>query len=425
MKHVFTSAGLLALGAVALHGYDPEMTRQVGGRPWTVAATVRGFYDDNVNTSPKRFEQDSFGLEVSPSVHVNLPFEQTFVSLGYIYSLKWYQDRDPNDIDQSHEFNARLRHQFSPRHDLGVTESFILTSEPTVADRGNFISAPMRTRTRSDILHNRAAIEDNIGLNQQIALGFGYVNNWYDYEQENTFFEPFGSRSALLDRIEHLFRADFRYQFTPTLVGLLGYQFGINDYTGDDVIAFHPVTGRPIMSDIRDSYSHYLYAGAEYDITAKLRASVRGGGQYTDYHESGETAANPYADASLAYVYLPGSSVDIGVRHSRNATDIAAPDGKGRPTLDAESTVVYAQVIHRITSQLTGSLLGQYQTSTFNDGANDDRSEDLYLVGVNFSYRFNRHFTADAGYNYDMLSSDISGRNYDRNRYYVGVRATY
>src|SRR5215216_2557926 len=135
MKQVFTSVGIMALGAASLYAYDPEMTRQLSGRPWTVAATVRGFYDDNVTTSPnhtfipavkdndgnviipgKRVEtrQDSFGFEVSPSAHLNLPMEQTFISLGYIYSLRWYQDRDPNDIDQSHEFNAKLRHQFSP-----------------------------------------------------------------------------------------------------------------------------------------------------------------------------------------------------------------------------------------------------------------------------------------------------------------------
>ncbi|HTD68728.1 MAG TPA: hypothetical protein VK846_19580, partial [Candidatus Limnocylindria bacterium] len=81
MKHVLTSTGLLALGAVSLHALDPEMTRQQTGRPFSLSATVRGFYDDNINTSP-RDEQESFGLELSPSAHLNLPLEQTFISLG-------------------------------------------------------------------------------------------------------------------------------------------------------------------------------------------------------------------------------------------------------------------------------------------------------------------------------------------------------
>jgi len=98
---------------------------------------------------------------------------------------------------------------------------------------------------------------------------------------------------------------------------------------------------------------------------------------------------------------------------------------KGQPTLDAETTALYAIVSHRITPAFTGSLIGQYQNSTFNGGRNDDDSEDLWLVGVNFEYRFSQHWSADAGYNYDKLSSDISNRGYGRNRVYLGVRATY
>src|SRR3954464_9262778 len=103
MKQVLTSAGLLAVGAVSLHALDPEMTRQQSGRPFSVAATVRGFYDDNINTSPDKIviagsptvhpREFSYGLEVSPSAHLNLPLEQTFISLGYVYSLKWYENR--------------------------------------------------------------------------------------------------------------------------------------------------------------------------------------------------------------------------------------------------------------------------------------------------------------------------------------------
>jgi hypothetical protein len=442
MKHVFTSAGLLALGAVSLHAYDPEMTRQNTGHPWSISAVVRGFYDDNVTTAPDKTyvltptgvgvikPQDSVGIELSPSIHLNLPIEQTFVSLGYTYSLKWYEDRDPHDTDQSHEFNGRLRHQFSPRHDVSVQNALVITSEPTVADRSGIVTAP--TRTDGDILHNRGSIEDNFAFSQKFAVSLGYMNNWYDYEQEGP-----GSRSALLDRIEHLIRADLRYQVNPTLVGLIGYSFGIGDYTGDDVIAVNPITGATVKSDERDVYSHYLYIGGDYDITAKLRASLRVGGQFTDYHNAGEDSVNPYLDASATYMYAPGSSATLGVLHTRSATDVSAVDANGTPTFDAESTAVYGKVTHRILRDLTGSLIAQYQTSEFNDGFNDGENEDLFLIGINFDYRFNQHFSAEFGYNYDMLESDIKyspgsgpntgreARSYDRNRVYIGLRATY
>ena len=51
--------------------------------------------------------------------------------------------------------------------------------------------------------------------------------------------------------------------------------------------------------------------------------------------------------------------------------------------------------------------MGQFQNSTFNGGTFDDETEQFYLVGLNLEYRFNRHFSAHVGYNYDRLESDI------------------
>ncbi len=48
MKQALTSAGILALGAASLYALDPEMTRQQSGSPFSIAGTVRGFYDDNI-----------------------------------------------------------------------------------------------------------------------------------------------------------------------------------------------------------------------------------------------------------------------------------------------------------------------------------------------------------------------------------------
>jgi hypothetical protein len=114
-----------------------------------------------------------------------------------------------------------------------------------------------------------------------------------------------------------------------------------------------------------------------------LQASVRLGAQFTEYPDLNESSSNPYADISLSYRILTGTSVKAGVRHTRNATDVAAVDGEGRPTLDAETTAVYAEFSHQITRQLLLSLNGQFQRSEFNFGFNDGESEYLWLGGVN------------------------------------------
>ena len=114
--------------------------------------------------------------------------------------------------------------------------------------------------------------------------------------------------------MEHLFRADLRRQFNPSLVGLIGYQFGIISYTGDDPIS--PLS--PDEGDVRDAYSHYFYVGADHDFNDRLRGSIRVGGQYTDYQEVSETEVNPYLDASLTYLYRQDSSLQAGKLKSAN-----------------------------------------------------------------------------------------------------------
>ncbi|HUS09594.1 MAG TPA: outer membrane beta-barrel protein [Pyrinomonadaceae bacterium] len=466
MNKVVTSAGLLALGAAALHAYDPEMTRAKSGRPFTVSAVVRGFYDDNPTTSPDKFvagsrqvgttpsgapilgpvfgkPEGSFGVEVNPSIHVNLPLEQTFIRAGYVYSYRWYENRE-SSADQSHEFNALLRHTFSPRHDIAISDSFSFSDEPTVTDRFGIITSP--TRTEATAYRNRGGIDYNLSLTEILALGLGYGNTWYDYAQTGG-----GSRSALLDRMEHILRADLRYQVSPTLVGLIGYQFGMNDYTGSDFIyanrgavATNLVAGgmspkaaaqaANAQSDTRNSYSHYLYLGADHDFNGSLRGSIRLGGQFVDYYNTGESDVSPYADASLSYVYLPGSSAQFGVRHTRNATDIVAPDAKGRPTLDQETTAVYFEINHQITRNLKANASAQAQFSSFSSGAADSRDENLYLFGINLTYEVSRHWSVETGLSHDILESDqnmriggrtIETRSYNRSRVYVGVRGTY
>ena len=111
---------------------------------------------------------------------------------------------------------------------------------------------------------------------------------------------------------------------------------------------------------------------------------------------------------------------------SQNATDVVAPDPTtGKVTQDQESTDVYGSINHQITPKLLGTLIGSWQYSTFQEGAYANSADSYYSLGLNFSYTFTPHFSADAGYNFDDIQSDIFQRGYTRNRVYMGVTAAY
>ena len=78
-----------------------------------------------------------------------------------------------------------------------------------------------------------------------------------------------------------------------------------------------------------------------------------------------------------------------------------------------------------MTPKLLGSLIGQYQYSTFHDGQFNSQSAKFYNAGLNLTYTFNRHLSSELGYNFDWYTTPAPGQGYTRNRIYLGVTATY
>ena len=418
MKKLIASAGLVAISATGLNAQNTAgLTRMETTKPWSVSAALRGFYDDNYFAQTKGFEDESFGFEVRPRVAVNLlPSEQTYIGGAYTYALKWYEAREDDSIDQSHEVDLKLDHRFSERLRIGFTDNFVYAQEPEVIEGGG--SRPITTfRTDSDVMRNRASVDLRAQMTETLGLGTGYENSWYDYQDEDG---AVGTRSTLLDRFEHLFHLDGRWQARPELVGIVGYQFGMFDYTGDGRLSFGPLT-----SEDRNSVSHYGYVGGEYTVSEELSASARAGIQYTEYTELDEDDISPYVDISGQYRYVPGSYVQLGVRHARNATDIAGLGTVDNVTLDQETTTVYSSLYHRLTARIAASLLAQYQRSIYNGGSLDGELDNFFLAGVNLQYSINQNWSADVGYNYDRLDSDLLARSFSRNRIYAGVRLQY
>jgi len=442
MKHLFAAVGLAAAGVTALHGQtltnpNKEITSQEQSKFWSVSAALRGFYDDNYTAVPKNFGPlRSWGIEVSPSLSLNWAPAETLVGASYVYDLKWYEKL--NQTDQTHQFNGKLVHNFTPRYRLELNDSFVVSSEPTVLDT-TILTSPVK-RTLEDNMRNRAAILFAAELTPILGVEAGYQNTFYDYREDLSDLSPVTdggtgdvivgpSRSALLDRVEHLITLDLRWKLLPETTGIFGYQFQIRDYTSNESINSTVVAGNPTdfpfnSASIRDSRSHFLFVGVDQSLGPDLRASVRVGGQYLDYYNFHSTSVSPYADASVTWTYLPGSYAQLGVKHEHAATDLVGTSVD--IVKDQEATTAYAAVTHKITGKLTGSVLAQYQNSVFNGGGPgvDGESENFFLGNVNLAYRFNPYLLTEVGYEYNRLDSRF-GRDYTRNRAYVGVRATY
>jgi Putative beta-barrel porin 2 len=444
MKKFFVSVGLAVAGTASLQAaYAPDMGDT--SKMWSISGTLRGFYDDNYATVNSNV-RGSYGFEVSPQIEMNVPLQQTEIGARYIYGLYYYQDRhelDQDSIDQTHQFDLWLDHAFTEQWQIRVQDSLVMAQEPGLLTPPGQAQA-VTTRTEGNNIVNTATVRLNTDWTRLFSTVLTYENSFYNYQQSGGqvtgapgFENVNASLAGLLNRDENSASLDFEWHTTPTTTFLVGYRYDQVNYWGDEPISvfnfftFPPLTGHsnpPIMSDARDNRSHIGYVGVQSTLTPNLSVAAKIGVQYTEDYNDPQAASSvgPYAVASLTYTYLPGCYAQIGVTHTRNATDqIQQNSSTGSIALDQESTLVYGSINHKITPKLLATLIANYQNSTYNGGNFNNGSDNLIGFGLNLNYAFTRHFSAEAGYNYDNYNSDVPGLSYSRNRVYLGITATY
>jgi hypothetical protein len=454
MNRIVASVGLAALSASALSSASaqtigaPDTTKN-----WSIAAALRGFYDDNTGTLPEGAaippgdKRGSFGFEFAPSGMWSWsPQEQTTFNLGFLYSLKYYIDKPPfsaDHTDQSFTFNAGVSHAFSEELKARVSDSFVIGQEPDMLRAGN--SFATFTRVPGDNIRNYGAVALDWQAAPKFGVSLGYDNAYYDYAHNDVGVAPAGfndffgfpvyniepSLAASLNRMENRVHLEGLYQVLPETKALLGYQFTDISYTSDQLIGgyYDPTLGQvfsPVFAKARDNREHTMYAGVIQDFLPELTGSARVGASYIDFYNDPTTQPYwmPYALISLKYAYAKESSLEVGFSYDQSASDVIG-FSNGTFTQNSEAAVVFANVIHRLTPALFANLAFQFQNSRYHGGTFDNVSDQYYLVGLDMEYRFTANFSAHAGYNYDNLDSTIPGRGFDRNRVYIGVTASY
>jgi len=419
MKNILTTAGL---AAVAVAGFQTKCAAQAvtvdDSKWWQVSASLRGFYDDNYTLAPGDFARESFGFEVRPGITVGHQGEQHLVKLSTIYSGRWFEDREDDAWD--HGFIADLagEYRLSENHVLRLNDNFTYSSEPTILDRGTVVTLLRADGTNIRNIANPRYVGQ---LTELIGVEVGYQNTFYDFEQSGP-----GSYSALLDRAEHLIKAESRWTVSPTLVGILGYWNETVDFNSGERLG---VTS-PFDADIRNSNSHFIVAGGDYTVSPHCFISVRGGAQNITYGNMPDEPDqwNGFGDVSTTFEYAEESYFRVGGRYGRNRTDVIGaynPNDVQQLTLDQETATFYGVVNHKLTESLTARLSGQLQYGEFNGGGYDSEAEAVYLIGATLVYDLNRYLALEGGYNYDRVDSDDADRTYSRNRVFLGVRGQF
>lgn len=467
MNRIIASVGMVALGAASVQAQSSMSTPPA--KWWNVSATVRGFYDDNLNSAHEPTSRDRvFGFEVNPGVGITLGNDQTTFTADYKYAFLYY-DKVPagqdHKYDQDHTFNAALTHVFNERYSLRVHDSFVIGQEPDALRWDAAFHTPFRVAGNNKVNYGGLAFEAEI--TPKVGIEIGYDNAWFDYQDSfsgknwvGPVLTPTGydlstaaptknidalgnvsaSLSGSLDRIEQTPHISALWHLQPDTTASFSYQFSDVNYTADEFITGNGFVDAAAVGDRatfdgaglaksqdRNVRGHTLYVGLDHQFRPDFYGSVQAGATYYDYYNIDEHSFGPYARLSLTYVYAQESSLTAGFQESRAATDIIGGPSKQDLVTDAEDSVLFANLRQRILPNLFLNVNGSAQNSIFNGGGSefDGKTEQYYEVGANLQYVFNANFSAHIGYDYNRLDSDISNRSYSRNKVYIGATASY
>jgi hypothetical protein len=396
MKRITSSVGLVALGAASLQAsYAPGLSQFETSKPWKVSAAVRGFYDDNYATVPSANAQESFGIEVAPEASVRLVLDQTLIRASYAYSGKYFED--DSHWDHSHRLNASLDHKFSERYSLKLSEQFTISQEPEI-----FFGNGTTLRNEGDNIHNRAGAEFEGGLTRTVGYRVSYFNDIYSYDD--------ATRADLLDRVQHDFTVAPTWLLQENTILFVGARYSIVDFDS------------AVFGD-RSHDAYYGFVGLDHEFNSQLSGSARFGFYYVDYDNAAAgSSTHPYADFSLTYTYAELSSVRVGFKIDQTQTDVAA-------ALAQSSTGGYFVWSHQLAPKLAAKVTGAITSSEYEfAGVPPVGVDDTDIFGTlsgGLTYMINKNLSADAGYVYTRLDSDVGNRAYTRNRVYLGVTATF
>jgi hypothetical protein len=439
MKKIVASVGLVALGATTVQALDSGMVSD-NGRFWSVSATLRGFYDDNINTYPANqplppgYSRASAGWEVSPAVFLSFPMDQTSIGLSYVYDFKYYDNKPVNQqqyYDMTSVFNVAVNHAFNERYQVSVKDSFAIGQEPDTLRAGNTYNTFQRIP--GDNTRNYGVIDFSAQLTPLFGLELGYANTLFDYAA-NQYLTPgspivSASNAGLMNEMDQTIHLDGRFQIQPQTIGVIGYQYRLTKYTGNQPISgdiLLPAT--LIMSDIRNVSANYGYVGLDHNFRPDLTGSFRAGAAYNDYYNNGNGQNNwaPYALVSLKYTYNPGSYVEAGFTYDFTSGNAFSGNVvNGNLTMGAYASSLYASLHHQITGKLAGTLMVQYQNDLYYGGSLNNQSQDYFLIYLGLTYQFNPYFSTEIGYDYDNVWGNLAYQTYNRNRFYIGVTASY
>jgi hypothetical protein len=392
-----------AASAQGLYSIAPNDDEASESLPLTYTVGVAAGYDDNPNPLYGDEEEAVYGSAYVQADWTSVTPQTTWEVFARLGVRHYFENFDNpvvgNDAEET-SFNARLgvnfTKRFSERLRFATRNLFAYETEPDY-------SYGFGNSTRSG---------NYFRYSSQNSVGY----RWSERFGTQTGIDFSGIRYDDLDNSDYdqiQFRQTGRYRVSPTTVLTGEYRYAVTD------------------ADISgDSDSHYLLGGVEHRFSPVSAIVLRAGAQFTD-PDNGDERTLPYVEGAIRSQLTEQLGIRTFVRYSQEDYNRTVSSLGGRGVFGESDTLrVGVNLNYAVNPNL--SLFGgvNYIMTDYNDlvsgtpGFNDG-SEDLVNLNAGMSYEFVDGFFVTSSYNFTDNSSDFAGREYDRNRFELGLQTTF
>ncbi len=382
--------------------------------PFHVTVTVRGGYDDNVQTNSV-VQQGSAFINGTIGATYEFGSPRTRLSLQLGGGITDYFDRpNQSDPDYNAYLGLSLRHLFSQRLILQITGYASYQVEPDFSLGTGF------NRKSGNYFYTN----DRFALTYSWTPRFSTVSS---YTFGALLYEDTGATGVgnFENRIENTFGNEFRFLVQPTTNLVAEYRIEFVDYQDTDA----------------NSITQFILAGFDHSFSPRLHIAYRGGVQFRSLDstqiipavkfpipgdgniilvprqviDNGGDSLSPYFEATATYSIGTKTSITWTSRYG-----IEEPDVPGQPGRTTYRTGLEAK--HNWTPRISSTLATYYSHDHYGpQGATPGFDEDSIDAALSLRYAITRYLGAQLGYNYTDVISGSAFRGYSRNRVYGGV----
>jgi Putative beta-barrel porin 2 len=341
-------------------------------------------YDDNIFAQHSDRKGSGF-TEASLIVGSHIGNQRTRLDAELSTGLDFYWDRAGRSIDPNISLNLSFSHQLTPRAYITFRDYLSYTAQP------NLQLGVGATNQVSNYFYTSNTLAFGYQWTPRFSTVTSYTANLLYYDKS--------SIGDALNRLENLIGQQFRFLVVPTVTAVAEYRFGYIDYFSNSGL---------------NSYSNYALGGADLTLGPRLALSFRAGAEFVHYEQQQpgqqQDLTDPFAESTLTYQYQPGAYLEWYNRYGVEQSDLGVGYRRTYRT--------GLKISHRAGAKL--QMVGAVYYS-YNEYVNPSFSENVLEVNLGVTYQINRAFALTAGYTFERDFSDVTTRDYYRDRAYLGV----